>query len=1093
MATRIGALFVDLNLNTAKFIEELDKSRTKSTIFGVAVGNILADITRSALRLGADVAGAIPQAFLAAADSADRLGKSAERTGIAVETLSALQHQAQLADVNFDSLSTSVSRFTRNVGEAIAGNKEQAKTMRALGVDLEGVKSGTISVEQALFGAIDTLAETENQFQKVSLGTKAFGRGFNEIIPLVNEGSAGFAKARDEAESLGKIISGETAAAADRFGDNLDRLKAALGGVAIQLTGPLLQGFVALTDAMVRFATEGGRVQAVGAGIAEIIQGLTKATLTGAVAVTGFVGALSSLATEIQRIRLVGANAFNKLLPESIEVDTTNLEKGLKAREDQTLAIADTLQGILDLMQDVDDAFARGTAGIPAVAGKSGKDAGEAFTAGFESTSKEISSAIERISKESAKLSLNVSIDPAVRNNLEQELQALRASLREGLGEDQVIRIGAEFDELKQKISLAETFTKSLRPSDELNARIQQQLSLGTQLADVIRFYSSEILTANDAQRAMGQTVSEEMSSWEDVVRSQESYITRMQDIIQQRFQIAGIPFAIAQITEEFLALPPNIRETADAISELDVSFSDVIPEAAREVARVDLAFERLGLTSGFALSGIADQAKKDFAAISESGQASAAQITEAFVQTQEAVKASAEKGFGTWTKEQEKALKGAVKQLDEITNKGQDATERFQELAHTLSQGFEDAILRGKGLRDVLIGILEDIGRIILRSTITGPNGILGTLLSGLGAAVGGAFGGGAGSAGGLANAGLEGFAEGGDVQAGRPVLVGERMEELFVPETVTSSLGSPFDGGGLLSSIQESNQPLTLTTGISSLFDFARDQFGASSTTPSDKPVFIQGANLIGRALRQFAEGLQRDRSGAGSAADPGGAVQSGRSLLVGEFNPEIFVPRTIMEAHSPDKPLFIEGTNIGRVLQEFEQGSSSIGSDGAALPAFPQIETSIRPNSSWQSLVDNVFTEKAAPLPGGNGPMFVGKDGPQIFTPPVPGTIIPLDTPAGQELAQRMEEIGLTRATGGSVSPGSSFLVGERGAELYLPNALMSDSAGNNTIVVQQTNTFQGIDGDRRLAALLELSTQRAVQTTLTILREHSLRGS
>ena len=70
MAAKVASLFVDLNLNTAKFIEGLDKSRTKSTAFGVAVGSVLADIARSAARMARDVATALPRAFLAAAASA---------------------------------------------------------------------------------------------------------------------------------------------------------------------------------------------------------------------------------------------------------------------------------------------------------------------------------------------------------------------------------------------------------------------------------------------------------------------------------------------------------------------------------------------------------------------------------------------------------------------------------------------------------------------------------------------------------------------------------------------------------------------------------------------------------------------------------------------------------------------------------------------------------------------------------------------------------------------------------------------------------------------------------------------------------------
>lgn len=80
------------------------------------------------------------------------------------------------------------------------------------------------------------------------------------------------------------------------------------------------------------------------------------------------------------------------------------------------------------------------------------------------------------------------------------------------------------------------------------------------------------------------------------------------------------------------------------------------------------------------------------------------------------------------------------------------------------ISQGFEDAILSGNKLSDVLRNLAQDLIRLIFRNVITAP------LAGGISNAIMGAFG---------------FLAEGGPAKAGSPYIVGEAGPELFVPGT--------------------------------------------------------------------------------------------------------------------------------------------------------------------------------------------------------------------------------------------------------------------------------------------------------------------
>ena len=97
-----------------------------------------------------------------------------------------------------------------------------------------------------------------------------------------------------------------------------------------------------------------------------------------------------------------------------------------------------------------------------------------------------------------------------------------------------------------------------------------------------------------------------------------------------------------------------------------------------------------------------------------------------------------------------------------------------FDDAGQILATGFEDAILSGQKLSEVLRAIGQDLVRLVFSNMITQPlaKGI-GTFLSGM-------------------------RAEGGPVNAGSPYVVGERGPELFVP----SSSGSIVPNGAMGSS---------------------------------------------------------------------------------------------------------------------------------------------------------------------------------------------------------------------------------------------------------------------------------------------------
>lgn len=120
--------------------------------------------------------------------------------------------------------------------------------------------------------------------------------------------------------------------------------------------------------------------------------------------------------------------------------------------------------------------------------------------------------------------------------------------------------------------------------------------------------------------------------------------------------------------------------------------------------------------------------------------------------------------------------------ELAETNTEALDSAAR--ELGLTFSSAFEDAVIQGNKLRDVVRALAQDIARMVIRQTVTSP--LAGAISRGLGSAFssGGAFTAGQTDVTGLEGLTLGGFrAAGGPVSPGKAFVVGEQGPELFVP----------------------------------------------------------------------------------------------------------------------------------------------------------------------------------------------------------------------------------------------------------------------------------------------------------------------
>lgn len=214
------------------------------------------------------------------------------------------------------------------------------------------------------------------------------------------------------------------------------------------------------------------------------------------------------------------------------------------------------------------------------------------------------------------------------------------------------------------------------------------------------------------------------------------------------------------------------------------ISNSDVVKaqEFSRSMEALDRLFFEAGLDAeiyGSAvekLAGMTDKAAKESDRLGQLLAATPTAKLEEARQDMELLAAALEAGRIS----EEQFIEATSERLGLLGEKTQEVDDAARQLGMTFSSAFEDAVIGGKSLSDVLKGLAQDVARIFLRKTVTEPMaGALSDLFKGT---FGNLFGG--------ARAG------GGSVSAGQFYLVGERGPELFAPGASGAII--PNGGGG-------------------------------------------------------------------------------------------------------------------------------------------------------------------------------------------------------------------------------------------------------------------------------------------------------
>lgn len=299
---------VEVGYSDAKLNKGIDGTEKKLNAFagiakGVAAGMAIAFTAASA---------ATVFALRSVTTEADRMAKTAQKIGIAVEELQRLNLAANRSGATFESLRIGVSQLNRNLANTASGaTSEASRAFKALGIEAKNTDGTIKSASQVIDEISDKFAGFQDGVNKSAIAMMIFGESGGDLIPLLNQGSDALAKAKARSDAFGATMSGPLTKASERLNDAMADLNTAGFGVLVQLGERLVPIMAASAQALADWAASSGIALAAGQALDVVLANIEATALaTGSALLLVFGPALLgavTIATSAIGIGLLGA------------------------------------------------------------------------------------------------------------------------------------------------------------------------------------------------------------------------------------------------------------------------------------------------------------------------------------------------------------------------------------------------------------------------------------------------------------------------------------------------------------------------------------------------------------------------------------------------------------------------------------------------------------------------------------------------------------------------------------------------------------------------------------------------------------------
>lgn len=188
-----------------------------------------------------------------AVDQIDLLSK---RTGQSAEALAALEFVGRQSGVGLDELSKATARADRMFVQASQGSKTATAAFTNIGLAVADLED--MNPEERFDAIAAAIAQLPTPAEQSAAAIAIFGRSGAELVPMFQELGGNLAAAREQAERLGFVLSGQQVQAIDGMNDAIDRAYMGFEGIVRQATAYLAPAIEHVVDLWTSFVENTG-------------------------------------------------------------------------------------------------------------------------------------------------------------------------------------------------------------------------------------------------------------------------------------------------------------------------------------------------------------------------------------------------------------------------------------------------------------------------------------------------------------------------------------------------------------------------------------------------------------------------------------------------------------------------------------------------------------------------------------------------------------------------------------------------------------------------------------------------------------------
>ena len=273
---KVGSLLIDMAADVARLRADMN---TAQGVVSSAVNKMQSAVDGLKKGIAGLAAGLTVGAFSAAIknqlDIADAMGKTAERTGLAVKDVAGLKLAFDMSGVSSDKLETSLGKMAKNMAEG-------SKAFGAMGVQIKNADGTLRSTRDVLGDVADKFAGYRDGAEKTALAQELFGKSGTEMISVLNAGRAGLDEMDAQAKRLGLTLDEEATAKATQFNDTLTLLQAGGEGFTRQIAGRLAPTLASLAGELLGNVNQSESLNTISNVLSATLKGLYSAGAIGA-------------------------------------------------------------------------------------------------------------------------------------------------------------------------------------------------------------------------------------------------------------------------------------------------------------------------------------------------------------------------------------------------------------------------------------------------------------------------------------------------------------------------------------------------------------------------------------------------------------------------------------------------------------------------------------------------------------------------------------------------------------------------------------------------------------------------------------------